>query len=90
MGEKIKDLVLDPDWQSLRKQLLGNWINNPIWCCKKLQIYLGNIKKCPYNKLRIVFNYLIGTGFRTGKISHPCIDSLRKSISIEIKRRKSL
>jgi hypothetical protein len=33
-------------------------------------------------------NYLTGTGFRTGRIKHPCISKIRASISAEMKRRK--
>ena len=86
--EKIKDLVQDPAWQKVRQSLLGKWKEQPEWCCSQLRKYLGNIKTTKHIKLRIVMNYLVGTGFRTGKIKHECIDKLRKEISDELKRRK--
>jgi hypothetical protein len=48
------------------------------------------LKTCDINKLWIVGNYLVGTGFRTGRIKHPCITDLRKRVFAEIRRRKSL
>lgn len=90
MEEKIKDLVKDPDWQRIRKSMIGKWNEYPSWCCKQLRDYLGNITTCPINKLRIVMNYLTGTGFRTGRISHPCVNQIRSSISSEMKRRTVL
>ena len=32
-------------------------------------------------------NYLTGSGFRTGKIKHPCITALRTQMSMERKKR---
>ncbi|MFW6225653.1 MAG: hypothetical protein ACOC3V_01675 [bacterium] len=84
----MKELVKDKEWQKVRKKLLGNWKKQPEWCVNQLENYLGNIKNTPFKKLRIVMNYLTGTAFRMGKISHPKITTLRKKISVEIKRRK--
>ena len=86
---KMQELVKDSTWQKVRKNLLGKWSTQPDWCCSELRKYLGSIKTTKSNKLRIVMNYLVGTGFRTGKIKHSCISNLRKEISEELKRRKS-
>lgn len=84
----MKELTKDPDWIKIRKQLLGKWNEDPEGCVRKLRKYLGNIETTDEKKLRIVMNYLTGSGFRTGKISHPFISELRGQISAELKRRK--
>ena len=86
---KIQDLVKDEEWQKLRSSLVGTWKTNPERNCKLLRNYLGNIHNCSYDKLRIVMNYLTGSGFRMGIIKHPCISQLRKDISDEMKLRKT-
>jgi hypothetical protein len=63
---------------------VGTWKEYPVENCRKLHRYLqqyNNIKK-----LRIVMNYLTGTGFRTGRIKHPSITKLRKKISDAMKK----
>lgn len=84
----VKEIVKDPAWQKVRVSLLGQWSKIPDWACSQLRKYLGSISGTSNEKLRIVMNYLTGTGFRTGKISHPCISKLRNDISEEIKKRK--
>lgn len=84
----IKELVKDPQWQKVRKSLLGNWKEKPKWCCQQLRNYLGSLSTTSYDKLRIVSNYLRGTGFRLGKIKPPCVIKLRGEITAEIKKRK--
>lgn len=86
--ESMKDSVQDREWQQIRQSLLGKWKNDPIGNCKILRNYLGRISECNEKKLRIVMNYLTGSGFRMGKIKHSCIQSLRNDISKELKRRK--
>lgn len=88
LTESMNDLVQDKEWQQLRQSLLGKWKNDPIRNCKILRSYLRNISECTEKKLRIVMNYLTGSGFRMGKIKHSCIQSLRNDISKELKRRK--
>ena len=85
---KIQDLVKDEEWQKLRSSLVGTWKTNAENNCKLLRNYLGNIQICSYVKLKIVMNYLTGSGFRMGIIKHPCISKLRLDISTEMKRRK--
>jgi hypothetical protein len=86
---KIQDLVKDEEWQKLRSSLVGTWKTNPERNCKLLKQYLGDIHTCEYKKLRIVLNYLTGSGFRIGIIKHPCIDSLRNEIKSELNKRFS-
>ena len=82
-------LVRDPGWQAVRKSLLGQWMKRPEWCCSQLRKYLGPIGKTSSDKINVVMNYLTGTGFRTGRIKHPCITKLRVQMSMERKKRKS-
>ena len=84
----IQDLVKDEEWQKLRSSLVGTWKTNPERNCKLLRNYLGDINKCSDNKLRIMLNYLTGSGFRIGKIKHKCIDKLREDVKLEMKKRK--
>ena len=86
--QPIKVIVKDSEWQKIRVSLLGKWKKEPEWCCKQIESYITPIDKIDYDKLRIVMNYLVGSGFRMGKIKHPCITNLRNRISIEMKRRK--
>ena len=85
---KMEELVKDPSWQKVRESLSGKWNLTPVWCCTQLRNYLGDVSNTEERKLRIVMNYLTGSGFRMGKINHPCISSLRGQISAELKKRK--
>ena len=87
--EAIRDIVKDKAWQKIRESLLGKWKSEPEWCCQQLRQYLGPIEKATVTQLRIMMNYLTGTGFRMGKISHPCIVALRLEVSMEMKKRKA-
>lgn len=78
----------DKEWQETRQKLLGQWKVNPEWCCQQLRQYLGNIRDTSNDKVKIVMNYLTGTGFRTGRIKHECISKLRGELSAEIRKRK--
>jgi hypothetical protein len=82
-------LVSSGDWQAVRKRLLGTWSSKPEWACSQLRQYLGSINSASNDKLDVVMNYLVGTGFRTGRIKHPCISALRTQISMERKKRKA-
>lgn len=82
-------LVRDDSWQTVRKSLLGQWKEHPEQCCSKLRSYLGAIATTDNDKIRVVMNYLVGSGFRTGKIKHSCIVILRTQMSSEIKKRKA-
>jgi len=82
-------LVRSPEWQVVRKSLLGQWKERPEWCCSQLRRYLGPISSTSKDKIKVVMNYLVGSGFRTGKIKHPCISSLRTQMSMERKKRQA-
>jgi CRISPR/Cas system-associated protein Csm6 len=80
-------LVRSEEWQKVRKSLLGKWKEKPEWCCAQLRKYLGSVSSASKDKLKVVMNYLTGSGFRTGKIKHPCVTKLRTEISMERKKR---
>lgn len=85
----VNRLVRSGDWQAVRKRLLGTWASKPEWACGQLRQYLGSIGSASDDKLNVVMNYLVGTGFRTGRIKHSCISALRTQISMERKKRKA-
>ncbi len=87
----MKDLVLDPEWQKVRVELVGHWKNESIECCRKLFIYLrqSNPKRNRDERLLIIRNYLNGTAFRIGVIKNSCSDDLRKEVSEEIKKKQA-
>jgi len=82
-------LVRSDEWQKVRQSLLGKWMKEPEWCCTQLKKYLGALNKTDNDRIRVVMNYLTGTGFRTGKIKPPCAVSLRQQLSSEITKRKA-
>lgn len=84
----IREIVKDPKWQKVRESLIGKWANDPEWCCQQLRQFLGNLSSTSEDNLRIVMNYLTGTGFRTGRIKHQCIQKIRDDISNELRTRK--
>ena len=84
----MMELVKNKEWQQVRKSLVGNWKDRPEWCCTQLRTYLGSVTSASDDKLRIVNNYLTGTGFRLGIIKPPCVIKLRAEISAERKKRK--
>lgn len=90
LNQPMHKTVERPDWQKLRESLKGTWMTSPDENCRKLRRWLGPLNTTEYEKLRIVMNYLTGTGFRTGRIKHQSIQSLRDDVSQELKRRKVL
>ena len=82
-------LVKSSSWQTVRKRLLGQWSSRPKWCCSQLNMYLGSLNGTSNDKIKVVMNYLTGTGFRTGRIKHACISKLRTQMSSDIKKRKA-
>lgn len=85
----INKLVRCPEWQTLRVSLLGKWMKEPEWAVGRLVEYLGPIESTSIDKMKVVKNYLTGTGFRTGRIKHPLITNLRHQLSLERERRKA-
>jgi hypothetical protein len=82
-------LVNSPEWQAVRQKLLGQWMQRPGWCCVQLRTYMGTIARASNDKIKVVQNYLTGTGFRTGKIKHSCVNRLRTQLSMERKKRQA-
>lgn len=76
----IRLVVRNTRWQSLRLSFIGTWKKTP----EKNVMMLRNFydPENPY-KTRIVLNYLTGTCFRSGNITHPEItkflDEVRKN-----------
>ena len=62
----IKEVVNDPEWQSIRISMLGTWKVNSSKNCQELNKYLGDFSD-PL-KVRRVYNYLTGSAFRIGLI----------------------
>ena len=85
----MSNIVKDPEWQKVRESLRGKWMANPQGCCNVLRKYLGSIKSTQNHKIIIVMNYLVGSGFRTGRIKHSCITQLRALLQMERKLRKA-
>ena len=84
----IKQLVKNQSWQKLRSEMVGTWKTDSNKNVRKLRNWLGPLNSASDDKLRIVMNYLTGSGFRTGKIKSEEIQKLRTQISLELKRRK--
>lgn len=74
----IQQIVADPEWQALRSSLVGTWKYTPERSVLRLRIYAGDFSD-PL-RLRRLHNYLTGTAFRLGKISHPEITALLTQI----------
>ena len=84
----IQDIVNLLEWQKLREELVGQWIEQPIKSIQRLKEFLGSIKETDNRKLRIIENYLTGSGFRSGNIKHPEIDKLLEDVKTEINYRR--
>ena len=82
----IKDVVNRPDWQEIRAALVGTWKHEPVVSIGKLRVFLGVIQDAEDEKLRIVHNYLTGSGFRIGMISHDEINRLLDEVRKARKR----
>lgn len=83
----IKIVDLD-EWQKIRVTLIGNWKLKPNQNLNKLKSFLGPVKTASRRKLRIVQNYLSGSGFRLGKIKSSGITAMQVQIRNEINRRR--
>jgi len=84
----IQEVVNDEEWQELRKSFVNTWKKTPEENIKKLRDYLGGMED-PL-KLRRVHNYLTGSGFRIGVISHPEITKLLEEVREKRKENKKL
>jgi hypothetical protein len=81
-GMDIKKVVDDPEWQAVRKSLIGNWINNHKHNVKTLSAYFNKHKDNPLAVRRVV-NVLTGSVHRTGKTDgQKETNELRKDVRI--------
>jgi len=87
-GRDIQEIVDRKDWQDLRLSLIGTWASQSDENVKKLRKFLGPIQTTELDKLIIVYNYLTGTAFRTGRIKSANIDRLREEVKQELLRRR--
>jgi len=86
--KSVSQLVKSPEWQRVRKSLVGTWKKEPEKGVTKLRKFLGGrVSSASDDKLRIVHNYVTGSGFRSGNITHPKITRLREAIVRERKKR---
>ena len=74
----IRKVVDNEEWQALRSSFIGTWKTKQVENCYQLEAYLGSMTD-PM-KVRRVYNYLTGSGFRMGNIYHPMIDTLLSKV----------
>lgn len=84
----IKDIVQIPEWQKLREYFVGKWTTQPEKNLQMLKDFAGNLKTLSNRRLRIVQNYVTGSGFRIGKISSPSIEKFTDDVRKEVADRK--
>lgn len=75
----IQEVVDDPEWQRLRLWLKGKWAKQGPECVERLRRYFEKDKNDPW-RVRRVLNYVTCSGFRTGAIKEPSVDSLREEV----------
>ena len=78
-ASNIQDVVNDQEWQTLRLWLKGKWAKFGPECSKRLRNYFETDKTNPW-RVRRVLNYVTCSGFRTGAIKEPSVDSLRAEV----------
>jgi hypothetical protein len=78
VSEDIRKVVDLPEWQALRKDLVGTWKKTPEENVRRLREFGGDLSDP--RKVRILINYLTGSGFRIGIISHPEITKYRDEV----------
>lgn len=72
----IKEIVNDPEWQTIRGAFVGTWKKTPVENIAVLRAYLYGTSPVEYLRWRRVYNYLTGSAFRMGVITHPAITEL--------------
>ena len=81
-GMNIKKVVDDPEWQVVRKSLIGNWKNNYIQNVNTLRDYFNKYRNNPLAIRRLV-NVLTGSVHRVGHTKGQVeTDTLRKDVRI--------
>ncbi len=78
-GVPIAEVVDDPEWQRVRRGLLGRWKREPGRCLQELRAYLGPMR-CRWRVARTL-NYLTGSMFRAGMVKHRGVARLRQEVS---------
>jgi len=79
----IQEIVKLPRWQKLRQSLVGTWKHTPKDNVKRLRKFMGPKPWENERHLRIMLNYLTGSAFRIGIISHPTITKLLNDVKKE-------
>ena len=85
----IQDIVKIPEWQKLRAYFVGKWTTQPEKNLEMLKEFAGDLTKLSNRRLRIVQNYVTGSGFRIGKISSPEITKFTDEVRTEVAARKA-
>jgi hypothetical protein len=89
LNMKIQDIVQLPEWQNLRKYFVGKWKLQPEKNLQLLKEFAGNLNTISNRRLRIIQNYLTGSGFRIGIISSVDIANFTNEVRQEVVNRKS-
>lgn len=85
-GTNIKKVVDDPEWQDIRKSLIGNWKNNHKQNVATLRSYFEKNKRDPL-AVRRVINVLTGSVHRVGHTKgQKETDALRRDVRIHWKK----
>lgn len=78
----IRDLVNNPEWQAVRKSLVGKWVRQHDQNVATLRAYLERHQWSPAS-VRRVYNVLTGTVHRVGHTAgQASTDALRKEVRI--------
>ena len=81
-GMDIKVVVADPEWQAVRKSLIGNWKNNHVYNVQVLREYFEKYPSEPLALRRLV-NVLTGSVHRVGHTAGQReTDELRRDVRI--------
>ncbi len=86
---KIQDIVQIPEWQKLREYFVGKWKLQSEKNLKLLKEFAGDLNTLSNRRLRIIQNYLTGSGFRIGIISSADIIDFTNEVRQEVLCRKS-
>lgn len=84
--ETMREVVSLPEWQALRESLVGTWRETPAANVRKLRAFGGDLSDP--RRVRILLNYLTGSGFRIGIIQHPAITKYRDEVRAARRRHK--
>lgn len=85
----IQDIVQIPEWQKLRAYFVGKWKSQPEKNLQMLKDFAGDLTKLSNRRLRIVQNYVTGSGFRIGIISSDEIQKFVEQVRKEVADRKA-